>query len=188
MDRARSAQDVAGVRRLLEQWNVHHPIARKLTANHYARRWPCANYGTGAPSLSNGLGEFFVARLELLRCSASPPPAEPVWTANPAPTTILDPTTLLRGDWELVRLSTSASSNAPSPTPIFQAAEIRFVLEGGELTCCPAPAAVNRGIAAVSIDGAGKGYIDLYSVDPLPAELSPLRRPGRGPSPRRDSC
>ncbi len=164
MDQLRRAQDVAGVRRLLEQWNVHYLIARKPTANHYARPLALRELLDRCTIAEYVFGEFFVARLEPVCSTAAPLPAEPVLTAKPGTYDDLDPTILLRGDWERGEAFDSAFERTVTYTDI-PGAEIRFAFEGGELTYVFTKAA-NRGIAAVSIDGAGKGSIDLYSVDP----------------------
>ena len=75
-----------------------------------------------------------------------------------------DPSILLRGDWERADEFEQAFRHTVTFTDIV-GAEIRFAFEGSELTYVFTRAA-NRGIAAVTIDGAAKGTIDLYSVDP----------------------
>ena len=110
---------------------------------------------------------------------------EPVLTAKPGIYDDLDPTILLRGDWERGEAFDSAFERTVTYTDI-PGAEIRFAFEGGELTYVFTRAA-NRGIAAVTIDGAGKGTIDLYSVDPQWQCSVLYAGLGRRPSPRRDS-
>jgi putative flippase GtrA len=164
MDQLRRAEDVPAVRRLLEQWNVHYLIARKPTASHYARPLALRDLLDQCTIAEYVFGEFFVARLEPVCSTAAPLPAEPILTAKPGTYDDLDPTILLRGDWERGEAFDSAFDRTVTYTDI-PGAEIRFAFEGGELTYVFTKAA-NRGIATVTIDGAGKGTIDLYSVDP----------------------
>jgi hypothetical protein len=164
MNQLRHAEDVPAVRRLLEQWNVHYLIARKPTASHYARPQALRELLDQCTIAEYAFGEFFVARLEPVCSTAAPLPAEPVLTARPGTYDDLDPSILLRGDWERGDEFESAFDHTVTYTDI-PGAEIRFAFEGGELTYVFTKAA-NRGIATVTIDGAVKGTVDLYSVDP----------------------
>ena len=164
---------------------MHYLIARKPTASHYARPLALRDLLDQCTIAEYVFGEFFVARLEPVCSTAAPLPAEPVLTARPGTYDDLDPTILLRGDWERGDDSSSAFEHTVTYTDI-PGAEIRFAFEGGELTYVFTKAA-NRGIAAVTIDGAVKGTIDLYSVDPQWQSSVRFRRSRRRPSPRRDS-
>jgi hypothetical protein len=109
-------------------------------------------------------GDFYVARLEPVCRAIATLPLEPVLTAKPGIYDDFDPSILLRGDWERADEFEQAFRHTVTFTDT-TGAEIRFAFEGSELTYV-FTRAVNRGIAAVTIDGAAKGTIDLYSVDP----------------------
>jgi len=104
---------------------------------------------------------------------------EPVLTVKSGTYDDLDPAILLRGDWERSDKYEQAFKHSVSYTDI-PGAEIRFAFEGSELTYV-FTRAVNRGIAAVTIDGINQGDIDLYSVEPQwrSSARFPFLGPGR---------
>ena len=185
MDQLRHAEDVPAVRRLLEQWNVHYLIARKPTASHYARPLALRELLDQCTIAEYVFGEFFVARLEPVCSTVAPLPAEPVLTAKPGTYDDLDPTILLRGDWERGDEFDSAFEHTVTYTDI-PGAEIRFAFEGGELTYVFTKAA-NRGTRRRHHRWNRQGNHRLVFRGSPMAELRPLRRPRRRPSPRRDS-
>ena len=154
----------AGLRALLDQWKVRYLIARKPTASHYARPLALRELLDQCTIAEYVFGEFYVARLEPVCRAGATHPVEPVMTVKPGTYDDFDPSILLRGDWERADEFEQAFRHTVTFTDI-PGAEIRFAFEGSELTYVFTRAA-NRGIAAVTIDGAAKGRIDLYSVDP----------------------
>ena len=177
MDQILHAEGVQGIRGLLDQWKVRYLIARKPTASHYARPLALRELLDQCTIAEYAFGEFFVARLEPV-CRAAPPlPVEPVLTAKRGTYDDFDPAILLRGDWERNDEFEQAFRHTVTYTDI-PGAEIRFAFEGSELTYVFTKAA-NRGIAAITIDGASKGSIDLYSVEPQ--WRSSVRFTGLGP-------
>ena len=164
LDQIRRAPDVPGLRALLDQWKVRYLIARKPTASHYARPLALRELLDQCTIAEYAFGEFYVARLEPVCRAGATLPVEPVLTAKPGIYDDFDPSILLRGDWERADEFEQAFRHTVTFTDI-PGAEIRFAFEGSELTYVFTRAA-NRGIAAVTIDGAAKGTIDLYSVDP----------------------
>jgi glycosyltransferase involved in cell wall biosynthesis len=177
MDQIRRADGVPGIRRLLEQWKVHYLIARKPTANHYARPLALRELLDRCTTAEYAFGEFFVTRVEPVCSAAAPLPVEPVLTAKPGTYDDLDPTILLRGDWERGDSFDPAFDRTVTYTDI-PGAEIRFAFEGTELTYVFTKAA-NRGIAVISIDGVVRKTVDLYSLDPQ--WQSTVRFSGLGP-------
>jgi hypothetical protein len=96
------------------------------------------------------------------RAGAAIPP-NPVLTAKPGTYDDFDPSILFLGDWERAGQFEHAFRHTITYTDI-PSAEFRFAFEGTELTYVFTGAA-NRGIAAITIDGAAKGTIDLYAAD-----------------------
>jgi hypothetical protein len=164
LDQIRRAPDVPGLHGLLDRWNVRYLIARKPTASHYARPLTLRELLDQCTIAEYAFGEFYVARLEPVCRAGATHPLEPVLIAKPGIYDDFDPSILLRGDWERADQFEQAFRHTVTFTDVV-GAEIRFAFEGSELTYV-FTRAVNRGIAAVTIDGAGKGTIDLYSVDP----------------------
>jgi hypothetical protein len=164
LDQIRRAHDVPGLHGLLDRWNVRYLIARKPTASHYARPLTLRELLDQCTIAEYAFGEFYVARLEPVCRAGATHPLEPVLIAKPGIYDDFDPSILLRGDWERADQFEQAFRHTVTFTDVV-GAEIRFAFEGSELTYV-FTRAVNRGIAAVTIDGAGKGTIDLYSVDP----------------------
>jgi hypothetical protein len=149
---------------LLDRWNVRYLIARKPTASHYARPLTLRELLDQCTIAEYAFGEFYVARLEPVCRTGATHPMEPLLTAKPGVYDDFDPSILLRGDWERADEFEQTFRHTVTFTDS-PGAEIRFAFEGSELTYVFTRAA-NRGIAAVTIDGAAKGTIDLYSVDP----------------------
>jgi glycosyltransferase involved in cell wall biosynthesis len=164
MDQLRRADGVPGMRALLDRWNVRYLIARKPTIAHYAHPQALRELLDQCTIAEYAFDEFFVARLEPVCRAAATLPVEPVLTAKPGTYDDLDPAILLRGEWERSDQFEQAFGHTVSFTDI-PGAEVRFSFEGTELTYVFTKA-VNRGIAAVTIDGIHQGDIDLYSVEP----------------------
>jgi hypothetical protein len=164
LDQIRRAPGVPGIRALLGHWKVRYLIARKPTASHYARPLALREFLDQCTIAEYAFGEFYIARLEPVCRAAATLPVDPVLTAKPGTYDDFDPAILLRGDWERSDGFEQAFRHTVSYTDT-PGAEIRFAFEGSELTYVFTKAA-NRGIAAITIDGAGRGSIDLYSVEP----------------------
>ena len=164
LDQIHRAPGVPGVRALLDRWKVRYLIARKPTASHYARPLALRELLDQCTIAEYAFSYFYVARLEPVCRATATHPLEPLLTAKPGAYDDFDPSILLRGDWERADEFEQAFRHTVSFTDI-PGAEIRFAFEGRELTYV-FTRAVNRGIAAVTIDGSAKGTIDLYSADP----------------------
>ncbi len=164
LDQIRRAPSVPGIRGLLDQWKVRYLIARKPTASHYARPLALRELLDQCTVAEYAFGAFYVARLEPVCRTAAPLLAEPLLTAKPGTYDDFDPAILLRGDWERNDEFEQTFRHTVTYTDM-PGAEIRFAFEGSQLMYVFTKAA-NRGIAAITIDGASKGSIDLYSVDP----------------------
>ena len=164
LDQIRRADGVQGIRRLLDRWKVRYLIARKPTATQYARPLALRDLLDQCTIAEYAFDEFFVARLEPVCRTAATLPVEPVLTAKPGTYDDFDPTILLLGDWERNNGFEQAFRHTITYTDT-AGAEIRFAFEGTRVTYVFTRAA-NRGIAAITIDGAGKGTVDLYSVEP----------------------
>jgi glycosyltransferase involved in cell wall biosynthesis len=164
MEQIRRADGVTGMRRLLEQWKVRYLIARKPTVTNYARPQALRDLLDQCTIAEYAFDEFFVARLEPVCRAAATLPVIPMLTAKPGTYDDLDPAILLRGDWERSDKFEPPFQHTVSYTDV-PGAEVRFRFEGTELTYVFTKA-VNRGIAAVTIDGINQGDIDLYSLEP----------------------
>ena len=164
LDQIRRAPGLQGVHALLDQWKVRYLIARKATASHYARPAALRELLDRCTIAEYVFREYYVARVEPVCRAAAVLPVEPVLTATPGTYDDFDPSILLTGAWERDDAFEQAFEHTVSYTAT-PGAEIRFAFEGHELTYVFTRAS-NRGTAAVSIDGAAKGTIDLYSVEP----------------------
>jgi glycosyltransferase involved in cell wall biosynthesis len=164
LDQLRHADGVAGMRRLLEQWKVGYLIARTPSITHYARPLALRDLLDQCTIAEYAFKDFFVARLEPVCRAAVTHPVDPLVTVKPGTYDDLDPAILLRGEWERSDKYDQPFQHTVSYTDI-PGAEIRFRFEGSELTYVFTKA-VNRGIAAVTIDGINQGDIDLYSLEP----------------------
>jgi glycosyltransferase involved in cell wall biosynthesis len=164
MDQIRRAPGLPGVHALLDRWKVRYLIARKASASHYARPAALRELLDQCTIAEYVFRDYYVARVEPVCRAAVALPAEPVLTARPGTYDDLDPSILLVGAWERDDAFEQAFDHTVSYTAT-PGAEIRFAFEGQELTYVFTRAS-NRGTAAVSIDGAAKGTIDLYSVEP----------------------
>jgi GtrA-like protein/dolichyl-phosphate-mannose-protein mannosyltransferase len=164
MDQIRRAPGLQGVHDLLDRWKVRYLIARKATASHYARPAALRELLDQCTIAEYVFREYYVARLEPVCRAPATLPVEPVLTARPGTYDDFDPSILLVGAWERDDAFEQAFDHTVSYTAT-PGAEVRFAFEGQELTYVFTRAS-NRGTAAVSIDGAAKGTIDLYSVEP----------------------
>ena len=164
MDQIRRAPGLQGVHALLDRWKVHYLIARKATASHYARPAALRELLDQCTIAEYVFREYYVARLEPVCREPATLPVEPVLTAKPGTYDDFDPSILLVGAWERDDAFEQAFDHTVSYTAT-PGAEIRFAFEGHELTYVFTRAS-NRGTATVSIDGASKGTIDLYSAEP----------------------
>jgi hypothetical protein len=164
LEQIQHADGAQGIRRLLEQWKVRYLIARKPTVTSYARPLALRELLDECTIAEYAFDEFFVARLEPVCRAAATLPVEPLVTAGRGTYDDFDPAILLRGDWERSDKYEQAFRHSITFTNI-PGAEIRFAFEGSELTYV-FTRAVNRGIAAITIDGINQGDLDLYSVEP----------------------
>jgi hypothetical protein len=163
MDQVLRAPGIPGIRSLLDQWKVHYLIAVKPTATQYARPLALREFLDQCTIAEYAFSDYFVARVEPnCRTSATPKQVQPSLTARPGTYDDFDPAILLRGDWERDDGFEQAFQHTVSYTDI-AGAEIVFSFEGSELIYI-FTRAPNRGIAAIAIDGASKGSVDLYAA------------------------
>ena len=164
LDQIRRAPAMQDVRALLDRWKVRYLIARKATAINYARPVALRELLDRCTIAEYVFHEYYVARLEPVCSPAAARLLEPVLTAKPGTYDDFDPSILLLDSWERDNHFDRAFEHTVSYTGT-PGAEVRFAFEGHELTYVFTRAA-NRGTAAVTIDGADRGTIDLYSVEP----------------------
>jgi putative flippase GtrA len=178
MDQIGRADGVQGIRSLLDRWKVRYLIARKPTASHYARPLAMRELLDRCTIAEYVFAEYYVARLEPACRTTAVLPAEPVLTAKAGTYDDFEPAILLLGDWERSDGFEQAFQHTITYTNT-PGAEIRFAFEGSELTYFFTKAA-NRGIAAITIDGASEGTVDLYSVETQWRSFARFTRLGPG--------
>jgi len=157
------ASTVPNLLRLLESWKVEYFIAHK----------PAPGEKTRPPSLAALLmkctvpeyesGDIYLARLEK-NCGATAdaaPAAGPMVTVTRGFYDDFDPAIRFRGDWEQDTSFAAADRHTISYSNV-PGAEFSIAFEGTALTYVFTKAP-NRGIAAITIDGADSGTVDLYS-------------------------
>jgi glycosyltransferase involved in cell wall biosynthesis len=154
--RARNAQEILD---LFKQWNVHYVAAPKPNAGVLIKprslrdlldHCSTPEYQAGwlyLVHLNDQCGDNLSGRIPLL--------------AQPGQYDDFDPAILFRGPWiqdtgwPLASAQTLTYSNLPG-------SEVRFAFEG-DLLLYSYTKAPNRGLADISIDGAHKAIVDLYS-------------------------
>jgi hypothetical protein len=161
--RLRAASTVPDMVRLMQSWKVEYFISRKPSADEPVRP-PALKAMLGECTVPEyELGDYYLARLQP-DCSAariSAAPAQPSVVAHRGFYDDIDPSIVFRGDWDHDQSFAEADRHTVSYSNV-PGAEIAFAFEGERLTYT-FTRAPNRGIAAVTIDGAGQPAIDLYS-------------------------
>jgi glycosyltransferase involved in cell wall biosynthesis len=166
LDQIRKTLDMETMLKLVEGWRVRYFIARKPTAGEYARPPALRELLETCTTPEYEAGDFYLARLEpdcgeRVEGAAARAASRPEIVVPPGYYDDFDPAIRYRGDWinsdkfDGPFLHTISFSDVP-------AAEATFAFEGDALVYMYTKAP-NRGLAAITIDGAAKGTIDLYS-------------------------
>ena len=162
MDQIRHASGMADLRRLLGRWKVEYVIARRPTERDYARPAALKDVLDNCTVPEYQFDDFYVARLEA-ECKVLGPvgPLAPVLTAKRGVYDDIDPFVLFRGDWERSDRFDEAFHRTVTFTDT-AGSEFAIAFEGDTVTYVHTRAP-NRGVAAITIDGAWKGEFDLYA-------------------------
>jgi glycosyltransferase involved in cell wall biosynthesis len=157
LDQIRKTLDMASMLKLVNGWGVRYFIARKPSAGEYAHPPALRELLETCTTPEYEAGDFYLARLEP-NCV---PRVKTEIVVPPGYYDDLDPAIRYRGDWTSSDkfdgpfLHTISFTNIPG-------AEAAFAFEGSSLVYMYTKAP-NRGLAAITIDGAAKATIDLYS-------------------------
>jgi glycosyltransferase involved in cell wall biosynthesis len=166
LDQIRKTLDLETMLKLVEGWRVRYFIARKPTAGEYARPPALRELLETCTTPEYEAGDFYLARLEpdcgeRVEGAAAHAASRPEIVVPPGYYDDFDPAIRYRGDW-----TNSDKFDGPFQHTIsfsdVPAAEATFAFEGDALVYMYTKAP-NRGLAAIAIDGAAKGTIDLYS-------------------------
>jgi glycosyltransferase involved in cell wall biosynthesis len=166
LDQIRKTLDMETMLKLVEGWRVRYFIARKPTAGEYARPPALRELLETCTTPEYEAGDFYLARLEpdcgeRVEGAAARAASRPEIVVPPGYYDDFDPAIRYRGDW-----TNSDKFDGPFQHTIsfsdVPAAEATFAFEGDALVYMYTKAP-NRGLAAITIDGAAKGTIDLYS-------------------------
>jgi glycosyltransferase involved in cell wall biosynthesis len=152
--------------RLMEHWGVRYFIARKPAAGEQVRPPALRELLETCTVPEYEAGGFYLARLQTdcgrqIEVAAARDRGRPEIVVPPGVYDDFDPAIRYRGDWtnsdkfEGPYLHTVSFTDIPG-------AEAAFAFEGEALTYTYTKAP-NRGLAAITIDGASKGNVDLYS-------------------------
>ena len=166
LDQIRKTLDMAAMLKLVDGWGVRYFIAHKPSAGEYARPPALRELLETCTTPEYEAGDFYLARLEpncgeRVEGAAARAASRPEIVVPPGYYDDLDPAIRYRGDWtnsdkfDGPFLHTISFSNIPG-------AEAAFAFEGSSLVYMYTKAP-NRGLAAITIDGAAKGTIDLYA-------------------------
>jgi hypothetical protein len=166
LDQIRKTLDMDTMLKLVEGWGIRYFIARKPAAGEYARPPALRELLETCTTPEYEAGDFYLARLEpdcgkRVEGAAARAASRPEIVVPPGYYDDFDPAIRYRGDWtnsdkfDGPFVHTISFSNVPG-------AEAAFAFEGNALVYMYTKAP-NRGLAAITIDGAGKGTIDLYA-------------------------
>jgi hypothetical protein len=156
-DQIRRTLDMDSMLKLVDGWGVRYFIARKPSAGEYTRPPALRELLETCTTPEYEAGDFYLARLEP-NCV---PRVKTEIVVPPGYYDDFDPAIRYRGDWTSSDkfdgpfLHTISFTNIPG-------AEAAFAFEGSSLVYMYTKAP-NRGLAAITIDGVGKGTIDLYA-------------------------
>jgi 4-amino-4-deoxy-L-arabinose transferase-like glycosyltransferase len=157
LDQIRKTLDMAAMLKLVDGWGVRYFIARKPSAGEYARPPALRELLETCTTPEYEAGDFYLARLEP-NCV---PRVKTEIVVPPGYYDDFDPAIRYRGDWTSSDkydgpfLHTISFTNIPG-------AEAALAFEGSSLVYMYTKAP-NRGLAAITINGVGKGTIDLYA-------------------------
>jgi glycosyltransferase involved in cell wall biosynthesis len=157
LDQIRKTLDMAGMLKLVEGWGVRYFIARKPAADDYTRPPALRELLETCTTPEFEAGDFYLARLEP-NCV---PRVKNEIVVPPGYYDDFDPAVRYRGDWTASDKFDGPFQHTISFSDI-PGAEAAFAFEGSALVYMYTKAP-NRGLAAITIDGAAKDTIDLYS-------------------------
>jgi len=157
LDQIRKTSDRAGMLRLVEGRGVRYFIARKPAAGAYAQPLALRQLLEACTTPEYEAGDFYLARLEP-DCRQR---VESEIVVPPGYYDDFDPAIRYRGDWTHSDKFDGPFQHTVSFTNI-PGAEAALAFEGSSLVYMYTKAP-NRGLAAITIDGAAKGTFDLYS-------------------------
>ncbi len=165
VEQIRRAFNVSGQFQLMRRWKVEYFIGRKPAAGEQAVRPPALKALLSACTVPiYELGDYYLSRLESdcdQRGAAPRPPAQPTIVGRPGFYDDFDPAIVFHGDWDHDATFEAPARHTVSYTDL-PGADIVFAFDGKALTYV-FTRALNRGIAAVTIDGEDQGTIDLYA-------------------------
>jgi hypothetical protein len=162
-DQLRRADGAAGMRRLLDAWQVQFLISRRRYAGYYYEPQALGELIENCAIPEYVAAEFFLAGLER-DCNGPAIPSSapsPRLTGDAAVYDDFSPYILFRGGWRHDDIFPEAVGRTESYTDV-RGAAAAFSFRGSQViwSFTRAP---NRGIASVSIDGVDRGMFDLYS-------------------------
>jgi glycosyltransferase involved in cell wall biosynthesis len=166
LDRIRKTLDMETMLKLVEGWGVRYFIARKPSAGDYARPPALRELLETCTTPEYEAGDFYLARLEpdcggRIKGAAARAASRPEIVVPPGYYDDFDPAIRYRGDWTHSDKFDGPFQHTISFSDI-PGAEATFAFEGSSLVYMYTKAP-NRGLAAITIDGVGKGTIDLYA-------------------------
>ena len=189
LDQIRKTLDMAAMLKLVEGWGVRYFIARKPAAGDYARPPALRELLETCTTPEYEAGDFYLARLEpdcgeRVKGAAARAASRPEIVVPPGYYDDFDPAIRYRGDW-----TNSDKFDGPFQHTIsfsdIPGAEAAFAFEGNALVYMYTKAP-NRGLAAITIDGAGEGnHRSVFSGSRM-AKLVPVLLPGTRQTPGGD--
>jgi hypothetical protein len=157
LDQIRKTLDMSAMLKLVNGWGVRCFIARKPSAGEYTHPPALRELLDTCTTPEFEAGDFYLARLEP-NCV---PRVQNEIVVPPGYYDDFDPAIRYRGDWTNSDKFDGPFQHTISFTNI-PGAEAAFAFEGNAFVYMYTKAP-NRGLAAITIDGAAKGTIDLYS-------------------------
>jgi glycosyltransferase involved in cell wall biosynthesis len=165
-DQIRRTLDTPAMLRLVQHWGVQYFIARKPAPGEYAKPPALRELLAACTTPEFEAGDFYLARLDAgcgkkAAGAAARAAGRPEVVVPPGVYDDFDPAIRYRGDWTNSDEFDGPFLHTVSFTDI-PGAEAALAFEGKALTYVYTKAP-NRGLAQITIDGASKGTIDLYS-------------------------
>jgi hypothetical protein len=166
LDQIRKTLDMSAMLKLVNGWGVRCFIARKPSAGEYTHPPALRELLDTCTTPEFEAGDFYLARLEpncgeRVKGAVARDASRPEIVAPAGYYDDFDPAIRYRGDWTHNDKFDGPFVHTISFTDV-PGAEAAFAFEGSSLVYMYTKAP-NRGLAAITIDGAGKGTIDLYS-------------------------
>jgi hypothetical protein len=166
LDQIRKTLDMDSMLKLVQGWKVQYFIARKPAAGDYAHPPALRELLDTCTTPEFEAGDFYLARLEpncgeRVKGAVARDASRPEIVAPAGYYDDFDPAIRYRGDWTHSDKFDGPFVHTISFTDV-PGAEAAFAFEGNAFVYMYTKAP-NRGLAAITIDGAGKGTIDQYS-------------------------